>query len=116
MDSHLYADMLLNRCDSSMRLTLEAIDNVRELGEEKLWDKIESIYKDSNPIFVRRLRVYENEIKKGEMTSDFATKLKLDYKESEMEKATIWGHFEYEIIAALDTTGSDNRDQKSKLI
>merc|ERR1711895_319453 len=99
-----------------MRLTLEAIDGVHELGEEKLWDKMESIYKDSNPIYVRRLRVYENEIKKGEMTSDFATRLKLDYKESEMEKATIWGHFEYKIIASIDTAGSDNRDLKSKLI
>ena len=40
MDSHLYADMLLNRCDASMRLPLEAIDNLHELGEGKLWDKI----------------------------------------------------------------------------
>ena len=54
MDSRLYADMLLNRCDATMKLPLEAIDNLHDLGEERLWDKIESIYKDSNPIFVRR--------------------------------------------------------------
>ena len=83
MDSRLYCDMLLNQCDPSMRLTLEAIDGVHELGETKLWEKIEAIYKDSNPMYIRRLRVYELEMKKGEMTSDFATRLKLDYKESE---------------------------------
>ena len=60
--------------------------------------------------------MYELEMKMGEMSSDFATRLKLDYKESEMEKTTIWGHFEYKIIAALDTAGSDNRDLKRKLI
>ena len=42
-------------------------------------------------MYIRRLRVYELEMKKGEMTSDFATCLKLDCKESEMEKTTIWG-------------------------
>ena len=80
------------------------------------WEKIEAIYKDSNPMYIRRLRVYELEMKKGEMTSDFATRLKLDYKESEMAKATIWSHFQYKIIASIDTAGSDNRDLKSKLI
>ena len=78
MDNCLYCDMLLNQCDPSMRLTLEAIDGVHELGETKLWEKIEAIYKDSHPMFIRRLRVYELEMKKGEMISDFSTRLKLD--------------------------------------
>ena len=116
MDNRLYAEMLLNKCDETMKLPLEAIDNLHQLGEERLWDKIESIYKDSNPIFVRRLRCYESEIKKGELTSEFATRLKLDYKESEIQNTTILGHFEYKIIAGLDTAGSDNRDLKSKII
>ena len=99
-----------------MRLKLEAIDGVKELGETKLWEKIEAIYKDSIPMFIRRLRVYELEMKKGEMVSDFATRLKLDYQESEMAKATIWSHFQYKIISSINTAGSDNRDLKSKLI
>ena len=93
MDNRLYFDMLANQCDPSMRLTLEAIDGVKELGETKLWEKIEAIYEDSNPMFIRRLRFYELEMKKGEQVSDFATRLKLDYQESEMAKATIWSHF-----------------------
>merc|ERR1711888_79880 len=44
MDNRLYCDMLLNQCDPSMRLTLEAIDGVHELGETKLWEKIEASF------------------------------------------------------------------------
>ena len=33
-----------------------------------------------------------------------------------MHNTTIWGHFEYKLIAGLDTAGSDNRELKSKLI
>ena len=48
--------------------------------------------------------------------SEFATRLKLEYKESEMSNTTIWGHFEYKLLAGLDTAGSDNRELKSKLV
>ena len=53
---------------------------------------------------------------KGEQASDFATRLKLDYEESEMAKATVWSHFQYKIISSLNTSGTDNRDLKTKLI
>ena len=36
MDNKLYFDMLANQCDLSMRLKLEAIDGVKDLGETKL--------------------------------------------------------------------------------
>ena len=116
IDNKLYFDLLANQCDPSMRLKLEAISGVRELGERKLWEIIEGIYQDSNPRFIRRLKVYELEMKKGEQASDFATRLKLDYEESEMAKATIWSHFQYKIISSINTSGSDNRDLKTKLI
>ena len=103
MDNKLYFDMLANQCDPSMRLKLEAIDGVKDLGESKLWEKIEGIYQDSNPMFIRRLKVYELKMKKGDQTSDFATRLKLDYEESEMAKATIWSHFQYKIISSINT-------------
>ena len=66
-----------------MRLKLEAITGVREAGERKLWDIIEGIYQDSNPTYIRRLKVYELQMIKGEQASDFATRLKLDYEESD---------------------------------
>merc|ERR1712236_75771 len=86
------------------------------MGGDLLWEKIKNIYKGSNPIFMRRDKCYEIKIMKGELLSEFATRLKLEYKESEMSKTTIWGHFEYKLLAGLDTAGSDNRELKSKLI
>ena len=50
------------------------------------------------------------------MLSEFATRLKLQYKESEMSLTTIWGHFEYKLVTDLDTAGSDNRELKAKLV
>ena len=42
-----------------MRLKLESIKGVREAGEEKLWEIIEGIYQESNPTYIRRVKVYE---------------------------------------------------------
>ena len=42
--------------------------------------------------------------------------MKLEFEESEMAKATVWSHFEYKIIAALNTANSDDKDLKTKLI
>ena len=92
------------------------MDDLYELGEDKLWEKIENIYVESNPVFLRRARCYESKPMKGELLSEFATRLKLEYKEAEMGKTTIWGHFEYKILADLDTAGSDNRELKAKLV
>ena len=78
-----------------MWLKLESITGVREAGEHKLWEIIEGIYQDSNPTYIRRLKVYELQMIKGEQAGDFATRLKLDYEESEMAKATVWSHFQY---------------------
>ena len=103
-------------CDKDMRLKLESINGVREAGEQKLWEIIEEIYQESNPTYIRRVKVYELQMNKGELCGDFATRLKLDYQESEMAKATVWSHFICKIISSLSTAGSDNRDLKSKLI
>ena len=46
IDNKLYFDILANQCDKSMRLKLEAITDVREAGECKLWDIIEGIYQE----------------------------------------------------------------------
>merc|ERR1711888_489234 len=116
LDDKLYAEMLVNKCDVSMKLPLEAMEDLYKMGEDLLWEKIENIYKESNPVFLRRVKCYESKIMKGELLSEFATRLKLEYKESEVSKTTIWGHFEYKLLAGLDTAGSDNRELKSKLV
>ena len=60
--------------------------------------------------------MYEMKMEKGELCGDFVTRLKLEYQESEMEKATVWSHFVCKIISSLSFAGSDNRDLKSKLL
>ena len=81
-----------------------------------MWEIIEGIYQESNPTYIRRVKVYEMKMEKGELCGDFVTRLKLEYQESEMEKATVWSHFVCKIISSLSSAGSDNRDLKSKLI
>ena len=116
MTDQLYAEMLLGRCDPTMKLLLEAMEDLYQLGEKKLWERVEDIYVQSNPLFLRRAKCYESKPVKGELASEFATRLKLQYKEAEMAKTTVWGHLEYKILTDLDTTGSDNRELKAKLV
>ena len=40
LDNKLYAEMLVNKCDVTMRLPLEAMDNLYQMGEDLLWEKI----------------------------------------------------------------------------
>ena len=116
LDNKLYAEMLLSRCDAGMKLPLEAMEDLYEVGEKVLWERIEKIYLESNPLFLRRVKCYESKMTNGEMLSEFATRLKLQYKESEMSLTTIWGHFEYRLVTDLNTASSDNRELKAKLV
>merc|ERR1712215_106246 len=116
LNDKLYAEMLLGRCDPTIKHPLKAMDDLYQLGEEKLWEKIENIYVESNPLFLRRARCYESKPMKGELVSEFAARLKLQYKEAEMAKTTVWGHLEYKILTDLDISGSDNRELKAKLV
>ena len=51
MTPELYFDVFSNLCDQDMRLKLESIKGVREMGEDKLWDIIEGIWKETNPTY-----------------------------------------------------------------
>ena len=116
MTDRLYAQMLLGRCDSTMKLSLEAMEDVYNLGEKRMWERIESIYTQLNPLFLRRAKCYESKPVRGELTSEFATRLKMNYKEAEMDETTVWGHLEHRILTELDTSEADNRELKDKLV
>ena len=45
----LYFDVFSNLCDQDMRKKLESIKGIREMGEDKIWDIIEGIWKETNP-------------------------------------------------------------------
>merc|ERR1711895_103526 len=47
MTVKLYAQMLLGRCDSTMKLPLEAMEDLYHLGEKRIWERIEDIYTQS---------------------------------------------------------------------
>ena len=83
IDNKLYWDILSNQCDQTMRVKLEAVKGIQQMGETKIWELIENIYQGSNPGYIRRLKCYELKMIKGELTSDFATRLKLGFEESE---------------------------------
>merc|ERR1711888_466586 len=116
LDNKLYAQMLLARCVASMRMRLEAMEDIYEVGEKVLWERIEKIYLESNPLFLRRVKCYESRTTTGEMLSEFATRLKIQYRESEMADTTVWGHLEYKLLTDLDTATQDNRELKAKLV
>ena len=116
IDNKLYWKILANQCDQTMRVKLEAVSGIEEMGETKIWQLIENIYQTSNPGFIRRLKCYELDMIKGELTSDYADRLNLEFDESEMSKATVWSFFEYKVIASLNTANSDDKDLKTKLI
>ena len=114
--NNLYWNILANICDQTMRTKLEAVNGIEELGEVKIWELIESIYQTSNPGFIRRHKCYGLEPIKGELTSDFADRLKLEFEESEMSKATPWSFFEYKVIESLNSSVPDQKDLKTKLL
>ena len=116
LDKKLYAQMLIARCDASMKLRLEAMEDIYEVGEEILWERIENIYLETNPLFLRRVKCYENRATTGEMLSEYATRLKIQYRESEMADTTVWGHLEYKLLTDLDTATQDSRELKAKLV
>ena len=88
ISNNRYWHILANICDQTMRTKLEAINGIEELGETKIWELIEGIYQTSNPGFIRRHKCYELKPIKGELTSEFSDRLKLEFEESEMSKAT----------------------------
>ena len=55
-------------------------------------------------------------MEKGELCGDYFPRLKLEYQEAQMERATTWSLFVCKIISSLSSAGSDNRDLKSKLL
>ena len=67
------------------------------------------IYQTSNPGYIRRHKCYGLKKIKGEMTSEYSDRLKLEFVESDMVNAIAWSFYEYKVI---DTLNSDIPDEK----
>ena len=65
---------------------------------------------------MRRIKAIEMEMKKGELSGDFFTRLKLEYREAEMERMTPWSLFICKLISCTPNSGQDNSYLRTKLL
>ena len=81
----LFYDIFTNLCSPEMKKKLDTVKGVQEMGEEGIWDAIEKFWIESNPMFMRRLKAIDLKPEKGEETSDYYNRLKVQFEESEMD-------------------------------
>ena len=84
----LFYDIFTNLCSPEMKKKLDTVKGVQEMGEEGIWDAIEKFCIESNPMFMRCLKAIDLKPEKGEETSDYYNRMKVQFEESEMDKAT----------------------------
>ena len=48
-----------------MKKKLDGVNGIREMGENKIWENVEEIFVETNPIFIRRVRAINLQIEKG---------------------------------------------------
>ena len=111
----LYYDIFMNLCDPDMRKKLDSVKGIREMGETKIWEIIEGILVETNPIYIRRVKAYDLRMEKGESAGDFFNRLRNEYAEAEMEKATPWTMFVCKLISSLPATGNEARVKEQLL-
>ena len=112
----LYYDVFMNLCEPEMRKKLDGVKGIKEMGEEKIWEIIEGIWVESNPMYTRRLKAIDLKMEKGEEVGDFFNRLKNQYAEAEMEKATPWTLFICKLINSIPDSGNDSISLKNKLM
>ena len=103
----LYYDLFASMCDADMQKKLENIKGIKTMSEKKIWEEIEKIFLSSNPIYIRRVQALETRIIKGETVSDFYHRLKIIFREAEMEKASMGTIMISILIASLPSEGRE---------
>ena len=98
-----------------VRNLIVSIKGIRSMGETKIWQEIENIFVQTNPIYIRRIRAYDTRIEKGEGVGDFFNRLRNEYAEAEMEKATPWTMLVCKLISSLPSTGNEARVKEQLL-
>ena len=79
------------------------------MGKKQIWEEIENIFLQTNPIYIRRVKAYETQIEKGEGVGDFFNRLINIYSEAEMEKATPGTMLICKLISSLPSAGNEGR-------
>ena len=112
----LFYDVFTNLCEPEMKKKLDTVKDVKQLGEDGIWEAIENFWVENNPMFMRRLKVIDLKLEKGEEAGDFFNRLKNQFDEAEMEKASIWTLFICKLINSIPETGNDAIALKNKLL
>ena len=72
----LYFDIFINLCEPEMKKKLGGIAGIREMGESRIWEIVEEILMETNPVYIRRVRAMNLQMEKGETTGDFFNRLR----------------------------------------
>ena len=115
MTPDLYYDIFMNLCEPDMRKKLDSVKGIREMGETKIWEIIEGILVETNPMYIRRVKANDLQMEKGEMVGDFFNRLRNGYAEVEMEKATPWTLFNCKLKSCIPSSGNDSRVKEQLL-
>ena len=91
----------MNLCEPEMRKKLDGVKGIKEMGEARILDIIEGIWAETNPMYIRRLKAIDLKMEKGEEVGDFFNRLKNEYAEAEMEKATLRTLFICKLINSI---------------
>ena len=62
----------------SVEKKLDGVKDIKKLGEAKIWDIIEGIWVESNPMYTRRLKAIDLKMEKGEKWVIFSTGLRIN--------------------------------------
>ena len=111
----IYYDLFLNNCDSDLQRKLESVKGLKNLGEKRIWQEVEQIYLESNPIYIHRVQATELKIIKGEEVSTYYQRLRNIYAEADMESATVGTHLICKLIASLPSEGNGVRIKEQLL-
>merc|ERR1711984_52188 len=80
--------------------------------------KLEAIngIETTNPGYIRRHKCFGLKQKKGELTSEFSDRLKLEFVESDMISETVWAFHEYKVVDTLNSDIPDEKELKTRLL
>ena len=72
----LFYDVFINLCEPEMKKKLDGVKDIKKLGEDSIWEVIEGIWVERNPMYTRRLKAIDLKLEKGEEAGDFLNHLK----------------------------------------
>ena len=102
----MYYDLFCTYCDPDMQIKLSNVKGIEKMKPEQIWDQIEIMFLNSNPMYTRRIQAMETKITKGESISDYFIRLKSSFSEADMGKLSIGTIMISLLIGNLSSEGS----------